>query len=286
MTNGTPTLFSGDSDRPNYEVVDITPDKAREMLTFNTHNRPLREKVVNALADDMKVGSWAEDGQSIKFGKDGTLLDGQHRLAAIVKADVTVRMLVVRNVPNDAQENMDTQARRSFGDVLKLRGEGQYVALAAATRRVYMWERGAPSGTSNMQPTNRQLLQTLEKHPELRYTVSVTERVRAHVSIRGSILSLCHWLFLQIDPDDCEHFFARLADGQNLSEGDAIYVLRRTANNDRNEGQFAGRSAGIADTVMCAYVIKAWNAYRQGRKIGLLRYKPGGAKPETFPKPE
>lgn len=280
MTHDNPIPFSGAGDRPTYEVVDITPAMAKEMLTLNTHNRGLREKAVNGLAADMAAGEWTEDGQSIKFGKDGALLDGQHRLAAIIKADVMVRMLVVRNVPNAAQENMDTQARRSFADVLKLRGEAKYTALAAATRRIYMWERGAKSGGSNHNPTNRQLLLTLEKHPSLRDTVSVTERVRVRIPIQGSVLALCHWLFSQIDAEDCDFFFARLGDGLGLADGDAIHVLRRTALKEQSE------RARISDVVMSAYVIKAWNAYRGGRRIGLLRYRPGGANPETFPSPE
>jgi hypothetical protein len=31
--------------------------------------------------------------------------------------------------------------------------------------------------------------------------------------------------------------------------------------------------------------IKAWNAYRSGETIELLRWSPGGAKPERFPEP-
>lgn len=268
------------TDGPTYEVLDITPDIAREMLTHNTHNRPLRERVVAAYAEDMRNYDWEEDGQSIKFGKDGTLLDGQHRLAAVIEADVTVRVLIVRNLPNAAQENMDTQAKRSFGDVLRLRGEAKYVALAAAVRRVHLWEMGIRRGSGRIQPTNRQLLQTLEKYAWLRDTVAVTERVRTQVPIQGAVLALCHFLFIQIDEEDTEFFFARLADGLGLLDGDPIHVLRRTVFKEMSE------RSRVSDVVMLAYVIKTWNAYRDGRKIGLLRFRPGGANPEAFPEPK
>jgi hypothetical protein len=284
MSNPTlPTFDSGD-ERPTYEVVDVTPEMAHEFLGYNTHNRPMRHRVIKALAEDMASGNWEEDGQSIKFGRDGALLDGQHRLAAIIKAEVPIRLLVVRNVPNEAQENMDTQARRSFGDVLKLRNEKLYTALAAAVRRVHMWENGSRSGTANWQPTNRQLLQTLEKYPWLRDTVSLTQRVGQQIPIPGSTLALCHWLFVQIDADDCEFFFQRLGDGVGLNDGDPIHVLRRTVLTEERSGR-TGKTR-INTTVMTAYLIKAWNAYRQGKRIGLLRFKPGGANPETFPLPE
>jgi hypothetical protein len=281
MSQVTPIVFIPDVPRPSYEVVDITPDKAREMLTYNTHNRNLRGRVVAAYAEDMRSGGWVEDGQSLKFAVDGALLDGQHRLAAIVEADTTVRMLVVRNLPNQAQENMDTQAKRTFSDVLKLRGEERAVALAAACRRVHFWEAGYQrSRGANITPTNRQLLQTLDKYPWLRETVAITQSVQLQVPIHGSILALCHWLFVQIDADDCDHFFKRLSDGVNLADGDPIHVLRRTVFKENTE------RARIADGVMLAYVIKAWNAFREGRKISILRYRPGGANPEQFPEPQ
>lgn len=275
-----PNPFSGAYDGPRYEVIEITPEMAREMLTYNTHNRSLRDRQVKSLAADMADNAWVEDGQSIKFGTDGALLDGQHRLAAIIEADVKIRMLVVHNVPNAAQENMDTQAKRTFADVLKLRGEARSVALAAAARRVYMFEHGAPSGHANFNPTYRQLLQTLDTYPWLRDVTETTTRVSAQVPIPAGTLSLCYWMFVRIDPDDCVFFFARLSDGTGLLDGDAIHVLRRTVFAEQRG------SARIHDTVMTAYVIKAWNAYRHGRKIGLLRYRPGGAKPEAFPTPE
>jgi hypothetical protein len=34
-----------------------------------------------------------------------------------------------------------------------------------------------------------------------------------------------------------------------------------------------------------ALFIKAWNAYREGREVSLLKWNPGGARPEEFPVP-
>ncbi len=135
-------------DGPVYTLVDITPELAKKWLSQNTHNRNLRERVVNGYAADMRDGNWVEDGQSIKFAKGdvvlldnppihgGPLLDGQHRLSAIVTADATIRMLVVSNLPDSTQEVMDTGAKRVLGDVLKLRGEAYAITLAATLMRV------------------------------------------------------------------------------------------------------------------------------------------------------
>lgn len=282
-------------DGPVYTLVDITPELAKKWLAQNTHNRNLRERVVNGYAADMRDGNWVEDGQSIRFAKGdvvllddphlagSALLDGQHRLSAIVKADTTVRMLIVSNLPDTTQETMDTGAKRSLGDVLKLRGEERYVPLAAVLMRVYLWDvqgQRRSMKADRARPTHRQLLAFLEEHPELRRAAEIGSRVRGAVSISASTGGLCHWLFNRIDKSDCAFFFARLTDGAGLETDDPIYALRRVADN------FAKDKGRIGEEHMTALVIKGWNAFREGRRVRLLTYKPGGATPETYPEPK
>ena len=64
----------------------ITPELAAEFLKKNKSNRPLSSKHVIALAGSIERGEWMFTGESIKFSESDTLLDGQHRLSAIVMA--------------------------------------------------------------------------------------------------------------------------------------------------------------------------------------------------------
>jgi hypothetical protein len=268
---------------PTYEVTAITPAMAKEWLQRNTHNRNLRERVVNGYATDMASGAWLEDGQSIKFAADGTLLDGQHRLAAIVQSGVTIRLLVVRDLPNHTQDTMDTGAKRTMADVLKLRGEAHVVILAAALLRVAKWKQGYRKNLKrggNATVTNRQLLEILNEHPELRRSAEIAERVRSVIALNGSTAALCHWLFNSIDKSDCAYFFARLGDGVGLDGEDPIYALRRALANLANQ---QGRPD---ETHVNALVIKAWNLFREGKTVQILVWRAGGAKPEPFPEPK
>jgi len=277
------TTVTTPADGPRYEVTDITPDIARKWLVQNTHNRNLRQRVVNGYATDMLAGNWVEDGQSIKFSSGGTLLDGQHRLTAITQSGITVRMLVVSNLPETTQDTMDTGAKRALGDALKLRGEAHSVALAAALLRVHMWKQGYRKNlksAGNAHPTHRQLLEVLEQHPELRRSVEIADRARKAARVSGGTASLCHWLFNQIDASDCAFFFARFADGAGLMSDDPIYALRRALEN------FAAAKGRPEEADVTALVIKAWNAYREGRTVQVLTYRPGGARPESYPEPK
>jgi hypothetical protein len=72
----------------------------------------------------MKGGSWRLTHQGIAFNCDGTLLDGQHRLAAIIESGIAVQMLVARGVETANQMVMDDHAKRNASDALTLvRGE-------------------------------------------------------------------------------------------------------------------------------------------------------------------
>jgi len=266
--------------KQDVEVTSVTPELAAEWLLANTHNRSLRQRVILAYAADMTSGHWQWNGESVKFAQDGTLLDGQHRLAAIVESGVTLPLLVVRGLPNETQDTVDGGTKRKFSDVLKLRGEKSQNLLAAIIRRVTLWEMGIrKSGSSPYAPTNAEMLQTLEKYPDLRDVAGWAHLVTMQCSIPGSVLGLCMWLFAQIDTEDTSYFFERLRDGQALVKGDPIYELRRTAENTTTiRGQ-------RSETFLLAITIKAWNAYRGGAQVGLLTYRPGGAKPEKFPEP-
>ena len=108
-----------------------------------------------AYAADMGDGHWQFNGEAVKFAGDGSLLDGQHRLAAIIEADVVLPLLVVRGLASSAQETVDGGAKRKFSDVLKLRGEPNADHLAAVARRVTLWKRAPGAARSTSSPPTR-----------------------------------------------------------------------------------------------------------------------------------
>lgn len=80
-------------------VERISPTIAKEYLLSNRNNyRKLSRPVVNRYAEDMKAGRWELNGEPIVFDENGVLKNGQHRLAAIITAGVTVDIAVVRGV--------------------------------------------------------------------------------------------------------------------------------------------------------------------------------------------
>ncbi len=100
-------------------VETITPDMALSYLSCNQGNRPVRVNQVKSLADAIKRGEWRLTHQGIAFSSNGRLLDGQHRLSAIVEAGVPVRSLVSRGLDDETFMSIDIGNRRSHADVLR-----------------------------------------------------------------------------------------------------------------------------------------------------------------------
>jgi hypothetical protein len=263
----------------------VSPDLARDWLAVNTHNRYVRKGLVRALAADMEAGDWRENGETIKLASDGRVIDGQHRLLAISESGVGQWMLVVRGLPMSSQDTVDTGQRRSFADVLAMRREANASRLSSVVRRALLWDRGERGvglrspAISNV-PTIPQQLAFLERHPGLRESTAEGLAVRRRFRfIADSVLGHCHWLFSNIDEEDCGYFYSRLADGANLAVDHPIAVLRKTTMEYRNH------RVRLSTDMTTAYTIKTWNFYRAGRAVSLLRFRPGGAHPEAFPEP-
>ena len=72
----------------------VTPQDARTLLNVSEglHNRPINRHRVEEFALLMKTGRWQEhvDGSLLYVNENGQLLNGQHRLNALIEADVTL----------------------------------------------------------------------------------------------------------------------------------------------------------------------------------------------------
>jgi hypothetical protein len=108
-----------------FDVRVITPDEAASILAAVPPgvNRKISHGRVVEIADDMTEGRWmTQTGESIKFDTDNILIDGQHRLAAIVRAQVPIEMACVFDVIRDRINVLDTMQPRSVAQVLVMRG--------------------------------------------------------------------------------------------------------------------------------------------------------------------
>ncbi len=252
----------------------ITPSRAGEILSRNDLNRKIASAVVEKYGRDMRSGAWALNGQTIKIGASGRLLDGQHRCAAAEKYNVAFPAIVVEGLDDDVFDTFDLGQRRSISAILKDRNESNTANLAAALRYVWLLENGYMT-LRNVAPTISELVDTLERHPHIRESVKFITRVR---DVTSSIALALHYFFAQVDREKADEFLDRLGDGVMLGAGSPILKLREILLADR-----ANLKRRLSDTEKAALMIKAWNAHVSDQAVRNLKWQNAGERREEFP---
>lgn len=249
--------------KPKASLVEVTPAQAKKWLDLNTHNRPLRERVVDLYARDMTAGNWQVTGDGVKFAIDGSLLDGQHRLAAVVQAGVTVSLFVIRGLAHDAQEVMDSGVKRQASDALALRGH-RHTALLAATARIALTATTqgyqAIVGRSTTFTTS-EVAAFVAEHPEIEEYMAWAQTTARQTDSSPSVVGYAMWRLHQIDPEDATDFFHALGDGIGLEAGDPVLALRRRLAEARRHRERIGHGAHLS------LIFRTWNARREGKSV-------------------
>lgn len=122
-----------------FEQRMVTPEEAKIMLATNTRNRNLNKKRIDMLANDILNGNWTESPQPICFDNNRNLIDGQHRLNAIIKANMPALLTIAFNVQSGSV--IDKGLERDCGSSLYMRGvidkELSHRAVIAIVNRYY-----------------------------------------------------------------------------------------------------------------------------------------------------
>jgi len=127
--------------KPVTTIETITPTQAAKWLSpsVNRDNRPIRDSHVEFLAQQILGGNWQTTHQGIGFADDGRLLDGQHRLSAIVRANRQVQMMVTRGLSEEAFKVVDCGLKRATADRIHLvNDQRQNITICQAISQ-YLW---------------------------------------------------------------------------------------------------------------------------------------------------
>lgn len=103
---------------------EVTPHIASRWLETNEENqRKMNNNQVFQYATQMKKGLWMPDtGESIKFSRSRRLIDGQHRLKAIIEADEPRTLMVIRGIADENIVKMDQGKKRNLADIFRIQG--------------------------------------------------------------------------------------------------------------------------------------------------------------------
>lgn len=259
------------SDSRRMTSCEITPEIASILLREcqTPLQRPMNELHVLKIANTITGGRWRDyNGETIKFSKSGKLIDGQHRLAAIVKSNKSIKTYIALGLDDKDIDFIDLNKKsRKIGDVYHMRGIKNACVISSAIN--YLWRYD-----NNLLLSRRT---TDYPDPEESYNyykqnIGIQNSVPSGKSIKSligcSIATFLHYLFCRFDTNAADIFFEQLSTGANLDNGDAILLLRaRLQYNKRKDVQMKLDSYN-----QMALVILAWNYKRNGQKINRLRW--------------
>lgn len=263
-------------DFPHTGIYAFTRREANSWLRYNYKNRSQRKSGSDGYAQDIINGDYDLNGDTIKVsrplqpGEDPDipeghvlLIDGQHRLQAVVKSNTVFVTCIVSGLAPEVRRTVDSGIKRQFYDVLKMNGEIHASVLSSVIRRARAWELGDRKLYLKEGMTKPQGDKYLAQHPELRRSVEIASRVGSeNPNVRKSVVALAHWLFMQADETKAPEFFARVGDRAEMPKEHPIMLLCRRLESDRSS---AKREDRVPDWKQMCYYIRTWNAYLLGR---------------------
>src|ERR1039457_1797558 len=170
MANATSAMRTTSSDLLTAQFEMIGPHLAKQYLDKGANFREPSAAHVKSLVEQMKRGRWKENGYPLRFRTDGKLIDGQHRLLAVIETGMTFRFLVVSNVPFDAETTIDEGGKtgmqvRTLAEHLHNRGVEDGTAMASILRNVYRHHNGLQTDRSGkITASISQFLELFLKH--------------------------------------------------------------------------------------------------------------------------
>lgn len=258
----------------------ITPKMAEEMLSRNAGNRKVTQSNVQFLYKQMANGYWKLTGDPIKFDDRGQLVDGQHRLLALIKSGKTLEMFIAENLDDGVFEVLDTGRTRTAGDTLSVMGYMNVNVLAGAARTIILLKNGyfadSRKAGRDARITNSIILDFIKKNPSLEDDIKHINTIyRGFRYFPSSKLAALFFIFSKTNQTKAEDFFNRYLTGVDLGEENPIRLLReRFIRDQQNKSKMPEREK-------MALIIKAWNLFATNKKVKRLELERGA----TFPKP-
>lgn len=273
------TLYAAiKSGLPGVHQYDMSPADAEKLLELNVHNRKKRSVSQEQYAADMKSGRWKFAADTVKFGQNSNLLDGQHRILALASLaeeapDLRIKFLLVTGVENDAQMVMDQGARRTAGDNIGLQGISSPNEIVAAARLYILWTTGrmfTDKKTAVSKVSNIEVQDWILANPEFIETCHFALAFRKSIDMRTSHYISAYARFKDANPTAANDFLAYLITGEHLYVGHPVHTLRERLARIRRERQVAGERDNLA------FMTQAWNAFIGEQTMLRLNRPKGG----------
>lgn len=252
---------------------EITPALAAHILhTCNPRNRDRTKAKIEDYRKDMEAGEWEHNGETIKFAKNGDLIDGQHRLSGCVAADKPFKTDVSCGKDASTVRTVDVGLTRTAKSHMALLREDDAGTMARALAYVYRWTTNGTFGGKT--PGNALLEKVRATHGEqLKESLAVMKPMLedSDLATRLPLITALRYIISGKEPEVTPHFDAlvkTIAAGEWETDADPAATIFKM--------MVPGRTLKrINDTGRVGILLSGFVSQMQGRKTAGLSGKAG-----------
>jgi hypothetical protein len=249
----------------------ITPAIAKELLKNNKFNRRIRRLLVINYTNEMLNNKWKVDtGEMIKISKTGVILDGQHRLLAIVKSNKSIYFHIAFDIDDEVFDVIDTGKGRSSNDTFQVKGIQRDNVLPSTISIYNLLIANRRLGVQiHHKSTNAALLE--QYLLDETFWQHVTKQSHNYYLAFAKILPPSYIggfyaFFLKLNENKAEEFMKQLATGIGISN-ECILLLRNKLMQDKMSIR------KMLPTLKMALIIKTWNLFVKNQTVKILKFE-------------
>ena len=248
----------------NSRRVPIGPELALDVLeNLNKGNRTKKPEEIRRYATDMKAGNWKLTGESIKFGTDGMLKDGQNRLSACIQAGVPFGTHVVFGIDPEVFANMDRGKNRNPSDVFHIAQISYPSDTSATVRWLILLDSGEAKARTTFQPDHLLREYGSLDAAQLEACVKIARKIKSLIKQPVGPLAAMYYLARQKNAQKADEFFKKWANGEPhpIQQKLTKKIMKMASDNN-------GR---VHDVVRTALLVQAWNHFVKGQKGAMTK---------------
>ena len=246
------------------------PDDADRILTESHYQRKHSPATVSKYARDMRAGKWEFNGAPIRYnGQDqghSELLDGQHRLRAVIEANMVMPFLVIVGIEKSSIRTMDDGKGRTLGNKFYIDGEKAPDVLASMIQTLALYRATGkfvgPSFTSS------EYYDVLQREGEAARPLAKEYKCKMPRNLKPGLIATLHLLFAEKNPELAARFCGDVVKGDSE---------RGTPAREAREWIVGLEKGEVRANVIAAVLIDCWNRESRGENITRPRI------PRSFP---
>lgn len=257
-------------------VIKVDKELAKLMLERNVMNRAISKPKMDQYRISMNNGDWSMTGDTIKFDNQNNLIDGQKRLMALIESNVNdVAFMICAGLDrNEVFTKIDRGQNRTAANDLEFLGVQNSTLISTMIKNITLFKKqsyGDRGGSSRVM-TRKEMIDFHMEHKDLlqkRASTAGSFYKKSGCLVKPGIIASLYYMFAEKSEEAAKDFFDKFATGFNLDADSPILVLRNKIMKSKSNNKDRLTQAEIVK-----YMIIAWNKYRSGEKVKVLKIVP------------